>query len=408
METRGKLERLREEFPILARQVHGHPLVYLDSAATSQKPLAVLRAMDDFYRQTNANIHRGVYQISEDATALFEGARGRVAAFFGVQARDLVFTGNATAAVNLVAYSWGRANLRSGDAIVLTEMEHHANLVPWHILREERGIEIRYLKVTPQGRLDLEGAEELLKGAKFLGVCHVSNVTGAVNPVAKLAELAHAAGALVLVDGAQSAPHLPLSIPGLGCDFFVFTGHKLLGPTGIGGLWARRELLEAMPPFLGGGDMIREVRLSGSKWNAVPHKFEAGTPPIAEAVGLGAAVDFMVEAGREDVASHEHVLVTRCMERLSEVPGLRILGPPAAERAALVAFTLAGIHPHDVAAVLDQEGVAVRAGHHCAQPLHEALGVPASTRASFHLYNREQDLDPLVRGLHRAVKLLGK
>jgi cysteine desulfurase/selenocysteine lyase len=405
LETREGLQHLRAEFPILARKVHGHPLVYLDSAATSQKPRAVLRAMQDFYETSNSNIHRGVYELSEHATALFEGARTHVARFLGVPARELVFTRNATESINLVAYSWARAYLRSGDAIVLTEMEHHANLVPWHILREERGIEIRYIPVTPQGRLDLSGLDRLLDGAKLLGVTHVSNVLGTVNPVAELAARAHAAGALVLVDGAQSAPHLCFKVPDLGCDFFAFTGHKMLGPTGIGGLWARRELLQAMPPFMGGGDMIREVRLSGSKWNEVPHKFEAGTPAIAEAIGLGAAADFMESVGREEMSAHEARLVQLTMERLGEVPGLKVLGPPAGERCAVVAFTVEGVHAHDIAAVLDREGVAVRAGHHCAMPVHEKLGVQASARASFHVYNQPSDVDALVRGLHRVLSL---
>ncbi|HVP39178.1 MAG TPA: cysteine desulfurase [Candidatus Saccharimonadales bacterium] len=405
LEAPGRMEQLRAEFPLLSRTVHGRPLVYLDSAATSQKPRAVLRAMQDFYERHNSNIHRGVYLLSEEATAMHEAARARVAEFLGVQARELVFTRNATEAINLVAYAWARTHLRAGDAIVLTEMEHHANLVPWHILREERGIEIRYLPVTPEGRLELPGLDRLLDGARLLGVTHVSNVLGTVNPVRELADRAHAAGALVLVDGAQSAPHLPLRVPELGCDFFAFTGHKMLGPTGIGGLWARRELLEAMPPFLGGGDMIREVRLSGSKWNDVPFKFEAGTPAIAEAVGLGAAVEFMEGIGREEMRAHEASLVDLAMRRLAEVPQLRILGPPAGERAAVVAFTLGALHPHDVAAVLDHEGVAVRAGHHCAMPVHEKLGVPASARASFHVYNQASEIDALVRGLHRALTL---
>ena len=401
------LNDVRAEFPILSRRIHGRPLVYLDSAASSQKPRAVLDAMQDFYERTNANIHRGVYQMSEEATARYEEARRKVARFLGASPRELVFTRNATEAVNLVSYSWARTHLAPGDAIVLTHMEHHANIVPWHILREERGIEIRYLPITPEGRLDLSGLAQALEGAKLLAVTHLSNVLGVVNPIAALSAAAHAAGALVLVDGAQSAPHLRVSLPELGCDFFAFTGHKMLGPTGIGGLWARRELLEEMPPFMGGGDMIREVHLDGSRWNAVPHKFEAGTPPIAEAVGLGAAVDFMESVGREAMEEHERALVRAAMERLREVPGLRILGPPASERQALVAFTLEGIHPHDVAAVLDQGGVAVRAGHHCAMPLHEILGLVASTRASFHVYNEPGDVDVLVQGLHRARKVFG-
>jgi cysteine desulfurase/selenocysteine lyase len=322
----------------------------------------------------------------------------------------VIFTGNATGAINLVAYSWGRTNLKAGDAIVLTEMEHHANLVPWHILKGERGVELRYVPITPDGQLELAALPKILADGrvKLVGVTHVSNVLGTINPVTEIAEQAHAAGALCLIDASQSAPHFPIDVQKIGADFVAFTGHKMLGPTGIGVLWAKRALLEAMPPFLGGGEMIREVKLSGSKWNDLPWKFEAGTMPIAEAIGLGAACDYLERLGRDQVFAHDRELAAYAMERLPEVPDLTILGPPADRRSGIVAFTLDGIHPHDVATVLDSDGIAVRAGHHCAMPLHEKLGVPASARASFHCYSLKEEVDALVLGLHRARKVFAR
>jgi len=399
---------VRERFPLLTleRKV---PLVYLDSAATAQKPDAVLAAMDDFYRRYNANIHRGIYAIAEEATAAYEDARLRVARFLGAAAREVVFTRNSTEAINLVAYAWGRSALNRGDAIVLTEMEHHANLVPWQILAAERGVELRFLPITDDGELVLEALPGLLADGRvrLVGVVHVSNVLGTVNPVEEIARQARAAGALTLVDASQSVPHMPVDVRALGCDFLACTGHKMLGPTGIGALWGRRELLEAMPPFLGGGEMIREVKLAGSKWNELPWKFEAGTMPVAEAIGLRAAVAFLEGLGMEAVFAHDRALVTRAHERLREIPGLRILGPGPERRGGVLAFDLAGIHPHDVATVLDHHGVAVRAGHHCAMPLHDRLGVHASVRASFHCYSVPEDVDALVEGIHHARGVFG-
>jgi cysteine desulfurase/selenocysteine lyase len=401
---------VREDFPIL-RAPREKPLRYLDSAATSQKPDAVIEAMDRYYRTINANIHRGIYRIAEEATAAYEDARRRLAVFIGARSpRELIFTSNSTEAINLVAYAWGRSQTKAGDAIVLTMMEHHANIVPWQILAEERGVELRWIPLTATGELDLAALPALLADGRvrLVGAVHISNVLGTVNPIAEIARQAHAAGALMLADASQSVPHCPVDVQALGCDFLAFTGHKMLGPTGIGALWARRELLEAMPPFKGGGEMIREVKLTGSKWNELPWKFEAGTMPIAEAVGLGAAVDYLRELGMDRIFAHDRELVAYAMERLREVPGLTILGPPADQRGGVVAFTMEGIHPHDVATVLDQDGIAVRAGHHCAMPLHEALGVPASARASFHCYSLSEEVDALIAGLHRARRVFGR
>ena len=401
---------VRAQFPIF-REPRARPLVYLDSAATSQKPDAVLDAMDDYYRRYNANIHRGIYAIAEEATAAYEDARRRVARFVGAASpREIVFTRNSTEALNLVAHSWGRSRLSAGDALVLTEMEHHSNIVPWQLLAAERGIELRFIPVTSGGELELDALPGLLADgrAKLVSVVHISNVLGTVNPVAEIARQVHAAGAVLVVDASQSVPHCPVDVRALGADFVAFTSHKMLGPTGIGALWARREHLEAMPPFLGGGEMIREVKLTGSKWNDVPWKFEAGTMAIAEAVGLGAAVDYLESLGMEAVFAHDRELAAYAMARLGEVPDLVLLGPPAEKRGGVVAFTLADIHPHDVATVLDGDGVAVRAGHHCAMPLHEKLGIPASARASFHCYSLPEDVDALVAGLHKARKVFAR
>jgi len=400
---------VRGRFPLLVAQ-RTVPLVYLDSAATSQKPDTVLAAMDDYYRRYNANIHRGIYAIAEEATAAYEQARTRLARFIGApSANEVVFTRNSTEAINLVAYAWGRASLKAGDAIVLTEMEHHANLVPWHILAAEKGVELRFIPMTPAGELEMDALPGLLadERVRLVGVVHISNVLGTVNPVAEIARQARAAGALTLVDASQSVPHMPVDVKALGCDFLALTGHKMLGPTGIGALWGRRELLEIMPPFMGGGEMIREVRLTGSTWNELPWKFEAGTMPIAEAVGLGAAVAFLEELGMEALFAHDRELAAYALERLREVPDVRVLGPAAEKRGGVVAFELGEIHPHDVATVLDHQGVAVRAGHHCAMPLHEKLGVHASVRASFHCYSLPEDVDALVRGLHRVREVFG-
>ncbi len=403
--------RIKKDFPILDRQVHGKRLVYLDSAASSQKPVSVLEAMTRYYETTHANVHRGVYQIAQEATEMYEQARAKMAAFIGAAGpEEIVFTKNATEAVNLVAYSWGRANLGPDDAVVTSEIEHHANFVPWLQLRQERGTEVRVLRVQPDGFLDLSHAEELLEGAKLLAITAASNVLGTLPPVRRLADIAHAAGALVLVDGAQYVPHLPTDVSDLGADFLAFTGHKMLGPTGIGGLWARRELLEAMPPFLTGGEMIRDVSLDGFLTNDVPWKFEAGTPPIAEAVGLGAAVDYLNALGMPAVRAHEQALTSYAMSALHERYGSRLVihGPlPAHRRAGIVSFAYKDVHAHDMSQVLDEAGVCVRAGHHCAKPLMRCLGVGATARASFSVYNDEADVDALVDAIGQADSLFG-
>ena len=401
--------RVRQDFPIF-HTPRDKPLIYLDSAATSQKPDAVLEAMNRYYAGYNANIHRGIYKIAEEATAAYEDARRKVAAHVKASPREIIFTRNSTEAINLVAYAWGRTNVGAGDAILLTEMEHHSNLVPWQILAEERQAELRYVPVTGNGELDLEALPRLLADGrvKLMGFVHISNVLGTINPVAEIARLAHEAGAVVLVDASQSVPHCPVDVQALGADFVAFTSHKMLGPTGIGALWGRRALLESMPPFLGGGEMIREVKLTGSKWNELPWKFEAGTMAIAEAVGLGAAVDYLQGLGMDAVFAHDRELAALTMEKLGEIPEVKILGPSADRRGGVVAFTLADIHPHDVATVLDDEGVCVRAGHHCCMPLHEKLGVPASARASFHCYSVPEEVDVLARGLRRALKVFAR
>ncbi len=401
---------VRADFPIFSTP-RAKPLVYLDSAATSQKPRVVLQAMDRYYATCNSNIHRGVYSIAEEATALYEDARRRFAAFVNAASpREIVFTRNSTEAINLVAHAWGRTQLKDGDAIVLTPMEHHSNLVPWHLLAAERAVELRFIPLTGSGELDLEALPGLLADGrvKLVSFVHVSNVLGTVNPAAEIARVAKAHGATVLIDASQSAAHLKLDVRALGADFVACTAHKMLGPTGIGMLWGRREILEAMPPFLGGGEMIREVTLTSSKWNELPWKFEAGTMPIAEAVGLGAAVGYLEHLGMDHVFAHDRELAAYVLERLAEVEGLRVLGPPADRRGGVVAFTMEGIHPHDVATVLDADGVCVRAGHHCAMPLHELLGVPASARASFHCYSLREEVDALVAGLQRARTLFSR
>jgi cysteine desulfurase/selenocysteine lyase len=398
---------IRADFPILQRRVHGRPLVYLDNAASSQKPRVVLDALTRYYENTNANVHRGVHTLSEEGTAQYEAARAKVAAFIGSCCpKEVIWTRNATEAINLVAYSWGRANLKRGDRVLLTEMEHHSNLVPWQILAAELGFAIDYVRVANDGTLILDDLPRLLTPrTKLFSFTAMSNVVGTVNPVKELTAAGHKVGALALVDGAQSVPHLPVNVQELDIDFMAFSGHKMLGPTGIGALWGRRELLNAMPPFMGGGDMIREVHLSGFKPSELPWKFEAGTPAIAQAIGFGAAVDYLSQVGMEAIHQAERELTTYALERLAEVEGLRILGPAAEKRGGLVSFTLGDIHPHDIAAVLDNLGIAIRAGHHCAQPLHERYGIPASARASFYLYNTKEEVDLLVQGLQKVVEM---
>ncbi len=394
------------EFPLLDRRIDGGRIVFLDSAASSQKPRVVIDAMTDYYERHHANVHRGVYRLADEATQAYEGARSAVAQFIGApSSRGVVFTKNVTEAINLVAHSWGRANLSAGDVIVLTEIEHHANLVPWLMLAEERGVELRYLPLADDHTLDLSDLDRTLDGAKLLSFTAMSNVLGLITPLDRLVAAAHDAGALVLVDAAQHVPHLPTDVMEMGADFVGFTGHKMCGPTGIGVLWAREELLDAMPAFLGGGDMIRDVRLDGWTPNDIPYKFEAGTPPIAEAVGLHAAVDYLSGLGMEAVREHEVSLTAYALRALTERLGddLTIHGPSEpAQRGGVISFEYADVHPHDVSQVLDQRNVCVRAGHHCAKPLMRRLGVGATARASLYVYNDERDVDALADALEEA------
>ncbi|MBX7212861.1 MAG: cysteine desulfurase [Thermoflexales bacterium] len=397
--------KVRQDFPLLTRG----DTVFLDSAASSQKPEAVLRAMDDVYRRGYANVHRGVYAWSEAATAAYDAARAEVADFLGAPSpEEIVFTRNATESLNLLAYSYGRTFLKAGDEIILSELEHHANFVPWLVLARERGVVLRFWPVGVDGTLSLAALDALITPrTRLITFAQVSNVLGTITDPRPVVARARAVGARVIVDGAQSAPHMPVNVADLGVDFFVCSGHKMLGPTGIGVLYGRRELLEAMPPFLTGGDMISRVSFEGATWNEVPLKFEAGTPAFVEAIGLGAAVRYLSALGMANVRAHEIEITDYALERLSEVPGLRILGPDTADRhGGAIAFTLPRVHPHDLASLLDQRGIAVRAGHHCAQPLHERLGITASTRASFYVYSMPQDVDALIEGIESARKTL--
>jgi len=401
---------LRKDFPLLSRTVHGRPVVYLDSASSSEQPRQVLSAMERYYETTHANVHRGVYAMAEEATRLYEGARTKAGRFLHAPdpEREIVFTKNATEALNLVAHAWGRTNLGSGDVVVLTEMEHHANIVPWLMLAEERGVEVRYIPVDGAGRLDLTDLDRLLDGAKLLGVTAMSNVLGTINPLPELAAAAHRAGALVVADGAQSVPHLPVDVTELGVDFLAFSAHKAQGPTGIGVLWGRAALLEDMPPFLGGGGMILDVRLERFLPAEPPQRFEAGTPPIAEAVGLASAIDYLEGVGMSRIRAHEIELTRYALEQLDEHFGddCRVFGPPAGDdRGGVISLALRDIHPHDLAQVLDEFAVCVRPGHHCAKPLMRKLGVPATARASLALYNDRHDVDVLVEGMTEAVRL---
>jgi cysteine desulfurase/selenocysteine lyase len=407
--TYQKLD-VRGDFPVLEQEIRaGFPLVYLDSAATSQKPLQVIEAMDRYYRETNANIHRGIHKLAEAATFAYEEARNLTSRFINApDPAQVIFTRNTTESINLVSYSWGRSQLGEGDLILLTEMEHHSNLVPWHILAEEKNLRLEFIPVTENGLLDQEAYWQLLElGPRLVAFTQMSNVLGTINPVKAMTARAHAAGAIVLIDAAQSVPHLPVDVQDLDVDFLAFSSHKMCGPTGIGVLYGRRELLEKMPPFLGGGDMIKKVYLKSFVPNELPYKFEAGTPAIAEAIGLGAAVDYLSRIGMDKIAAHEQEVITYALERLEEVPGLKVFGPDAAQKGGVASFTFEGVHPHDIAQILDTRGIAVRAGHHCAMPLHEKLRLPATTRASFYLYNLVTEVDRLVEGLYEVKRIFG-
>tara|TARA_Y100001970_G_scaffold275136_1_gene375951 strand:+ start:4040 stop:5269 length:1230 start_codon:yes stop_codon:yes gene_type:complete len=400
---------LKDRFPLLSQIVNGHEIVYLDSAASSQKPDCVIDAMNNYYETINANVHRGAYEIAAQATEEMEQARRRIASFIGCQSpHEVVFTKNATESFNLIARSWGGSNLSEGDAVLITDMEHHANIVPWQILSAEKGFEIRWLPLTPDGLLDLDQLDQLLDGVKMVSVTAMSNVLGTLNPVSEIAERAHAAGALVAVDGSQYVPHLPTDIQELQADLLCFTGHKMCGPTGIGVLWGREELLDSMPPFLGGGEMILDVRRDGFTPNELPHKFEAGTPPIAEIIGLGAAVDFLDSLGMENVRQHEIALTDYALRSLNDRYGdeITIHGPSdPLQRGGVISLEYRDIHPHDLSQVLDQHGICIRAGHHCAKPLMKELGVTATSRASMYLYNDESDVDALVDSLESAGEM---
>jgi cysteine desulfurase/selenocysteine lyase len=409
--TRGAFSgaALRADFPVFdAPTRSGKRLVYLDAAASAPKPRAVIDSLTDTYSHHYANVHRGIYELSEDATERFEGARRSLAAFIGAPSKsEIVFVRNATEAINLVAYSWGRTNLRAGDRIVTTQLEHHANIVPWQQLTTEVGATLDYVAITDDGRLDMDDLRtKLAQGPKLLAVAQVSNALGTINPVADIVKLAHEAGALVLVDAAQSAPHMPIDVVALDCDFLAISGHKMLGPSGIGALWGRRELLDAMPPFMTGGSMIIRVTLEGAEWNEVPAKFEAGTPAIAEAIGLGAAIDYLNALGMPAVREHERYLFDAAWATLCEIPGVRLLGPGDPDlHAGVISFLIEGVHPHDVATVFDHEGVAVRAGHHCAQPVMLRYDIPATTRASFYVYNDTDDVEALAAAIRTTQQL---
>ncbi len=407
----NSFHNLKTDFPVLGRKIHNSfPLVYLDSAATSQKPTSVIETMADYYRKMNANIHRGVHTLAEEATAAYETARLKVAEFIGATtSQEIIFTRNTTESINLVAKTWGQTNLNPGDVILLTEMEHHSNLVPWQMLDAEKQLQLEFVPVNDQGALDLTEYERLLSlQPRLVSFTHMSNVLGTINPAMEMIQAARKAGAVTLLDAAQSIPHLAVNVKDLDVDFLAFSAHKMLGPTGIGVLWGRKNLLEAMPPFLGGGDMIKKVYLRSFSANDLPHKFEAGTPSIAEAIGLGAAIDYLQKIGMNAVLAHEQMITAYALEKLTEISGLKPLGPQnALLKGGVIAFTLDGIHPHDVAQILDSRGIAVRAGHHCAMPLHEILQAEASTRASFYIYNDKQDVDRLIEGLHKVKQVFG-
>jgi cysteine desulfurase / selenocysteine lyase len=409
-DTKLDARALRADFPILAQEIHGKPLAYLDSAVTAQKPRQMLDAMTRFYETSYANVHRGVYALAERATEGFEGAREKVARFVNApSSREVIFTRNATEGLNLVAYAWGLTNLGPGDLVVVTELEHHSNFVPWQYIAKRTGAGFRMIPLTDGGELDLEALYGIAAEGqvKVVATNLVSNALGTVNPVERLCGWAHDHGAIMVVDAAQAAPHRTIDVQALGCDFLAFSAHKMCGPSGVGALWGRRALLEEMEPFNLGGHMIKKVQFEETTWGELPHKFEAGTSPIAEAVGFGAAVDYLNAIGLEAIERHEHELLTYALERLADVPGIVLYGPPADRRAGIVGFNMDGVHPHDVAQVLDWEGVAIRAGHHCCQPLMQRLGVAATNRASFYLYTLPEEIDRLAEGLHRVRKVFG-
>jgi cysteine desulfurase/selenocysteine lyase len=401
-------EKIRCDFPIFQRQVHGKPLIYLDNAATTQRPRQVIETLKSFYEQSNANVHRAVHTLSHEASVAYEEAHKKVARFIHAQSwREIVFTRNATEAINLVAYGWGLWNLKPGDEVLLTIMEHHSDIVPWQMLREHNGIVLKFIDVDDRGRLRLDELKKTLSGrTKLVGMIHASNVLGTINPVRELVAEAKRAGALTLIDAAQSVPHLPLDVQELGCDFLAVSGHKMLGPTGTGFLYGRKELLELMSPFLRGGDMIATVTLEGATWNELPWKYEAGTPSIADGIALGTAADYLMQLGLKNVYLHEQKLLEYALDKLLALPGIQIYGPhETSERLAVISFNVAGFHPHDLAGVLDSEGVAVRSGHHCAQPLMKRLGMDNTARASFYIYNTEDEIDRLIEGIQKAKKI---
>jgi cysteine desulfurase / selenocysteine lyase len=404
------VDKIRLDFPIMKREVHpGVQLVYLDSTATTQKPLQVIQAMDDYYHSYNANVHRGVHTMAEEATAAYESARQRVADFIHApHSKEIIFTRNTTEAINLVAFTWGRTYLKEDDLIILTEMEHHSNLVPWQILSAEKGIRLEFIPITTEGLLELDVYQKLLEQKpKLVSFTHMSNVLGTINPAKEIVSMAHQAGAITLIDGAQSVPHFPVDVQDLDVDFLAFSAHKICGPTGIGVLYGKYELLNRMPPFLGGGEMIKRVLLRSFIPNELPHKFEAGTPAIAESIGFRSALDYVDKIGMDRIAAHEKEIISYALERLGEVPEVHVFGPNASYKGGVAAFTFDGVHPHDVAQVLDRYGIAVRAGHHCAMPLHDKFNIPATTRASFYLYNKMKDVDCLIEGLYQVKKLFG-
>jgi len=404
------IEKVRGDFPILQRNViSGVPLIYLDTTATSQKPSQVIEAMDVFYRRSNANIHRGLHTLAEEATAMYEEARQKIAQFIGAKSsRQIIYTRNTTESINLVARTWGQANLRPGDLVILTEMEHHSNLVPWQMLAAEKSLRLEFIPVRDDGLLDLDIYRKLLEQKpRLVAFTHMSNVLGTINPAKEMISQAHQADAVTLVDGAQSVPHFAVSVVDLDADFLAFSAHKMCGPTGIGVLYGKEDLLQAMPPFLGGGDMIRKVHLRSFVANELPYKFEAGTSAIAEAIGFGAAVDYLSNIGMQAISEYEHSLTEYAMERLEEIPGLKVYGPPLEHKGGVVSFTMDGIHPHDVAQILDRSGIAIRAGHHCAMPLHERFNLTATSRASFYLYNRSEEIDRLAEAIYQVKHVFG-